>query len=222
VCLAHEDGVGRGYVSAACARELTRIRDAGADWVALTPFASLADPRSPVLGNSTDAGPDGESDEAVCEAAARAHAFGLRVWLKPQVWTAAGTGALAFTPSGWRQFFDGYDDILVHWALLADREGMDGLFVGHELASSTAADPARWREMIGRVRKVYAGPLSYDANWDEVARVSFWTRSTDRRVVLRAALRPAHARPRPARGGSDEGAHARCTRWRRRPGRPCC
>jgi len=174
VCLAHEDGVGRGYVSAACARELTRIRDAGADWVALTPFASLADPRSPVLGNSTDAGPDGESDEAVCEAAARAHALGLRVWLKPQVWTRGWEGALAFTPSGWRQFFDGYDDILVHWALLADREGMDGLFVGHELASSTAADPARWREMIGRVRKVYPGPLSYDANWDEVARVSFW------------------------------------------------
>jgi len=28
--------------------------------------------------------------------------------------------------------------------------------------------------MIGRVNRVYAGPLSYDANWDEVARVPFW------------------------------------------------
>ena len=174
VCVAHEDGVDRGYLSAACARELSRIRDAGADWVALTPFASLADPRSPALGNSTDAGPDGESDEAVCEAAARAHALGLRVWLKPQVWTRGWEGALAFSPAGWRQFFDGYDEILLHWALLAEREGLDGVFVGHELSSSTAADPARWREMIGRVRRVYAGPLSYDANWDEAARVSFW------------------------------------------------
>jgi len=174
VCVAHEEGVDRGYLSAACARELGRIRDAGADWVAFTPFASLADPRSPVLGNSTDAGPDGESDEAVCEAAARAHALGLRVWLKPQVWTRGWEGALAFSPAGWRQFFDAYNEILLHWALLAEREGLDGLVVGHELASSTAADPQRWREMIARVHRVYAGPLTYDANWDEVPRVPFW------------------------------------------------
>ena len=174
VCVAHEEGVDRGYLSAACARELARIRDAGADWVALTPFASLADSRVPVLGNSTDAGPDGESDEAVCEAAARAHALGLRVWLKPQVWTRGWEGALAFGPAGWRQFFDAYDEILLHWAILAEREGLDGLFVGHELASSTAADPERWRTLIGRARHVYAGPLTYDANWDEVARVPFW------------------------------------------------
>ena len=174
VCLAHEEGVDRGYVSAACNRELTRIHDAGADWVALTPFASLADPRVPALGNSTDSGPDGESDEAVCEAAARAHALGLRVWLKPQVWTRGWEGALVFSPAGWRQFFDGYEEILVHWALLADREDLDGLFIGQELASSTAADPERWRAMIGRVRGVYKGPLSYCANWDEAARVPFW------------------------------------------------
>ena len=174
VCLAHEEGVDRGYISAACARELVRIRDAGADWVALTPFALLADPRSPVLGNSTDSGPDGESDEAVCEAAARAHALGMRVWLKPQVWTRGWEGTITFNSAGWRQFFSGYDEILIHWALLAEREGLDGLFVGHELSSSTAADPERWRDMIGRVNRVYTGPLSYDANWDEVARVPFW------------------------------------------------
>jgi hypothetical protein len=172
--VAHDVGLERGYLSAACARELAHIRDAGADWVALTPFAWLADPRVPVLGNSTNAGPDGESDEAICEAAAHAHALGLRVWLKPHVWTRGWEGELQFGPSGWRQFFDGYEPLVVHWALLAAREDMDGFFIGHELASATAADPERWRAMIGRVRRIYAGNVSYCATWDEAPRVPFW------------------------------------------------
>ncbi|HEY6196424.1 MAG TPA: hypothetical protein VI504_15440, partial [Candidatus Eisenbacteria bacterium] len=174
VCLAHAVGLDRGYLSAACARQLAAVRDAGADWVSLTPFAWLADPTVPEIANSTDAGPDGESDEAVCEAAARAHALGLRVWLNPHVWTRGWAGELAFTPRGWQRFFDGYGELALHWAIVAEREGIDGFFVGHELASSTAAEPARWRTLIAGIRRVYAGMLSYSANWDEVERVPFW------------------------------------------------
>lgn len=174
VCLAHAVGLERGYLSAECARELGRIKEAGANWISLTPFAWLPDPREPVLASSVDAGPDGESDESVCEAAARARALGLKVWLKPHVWTRGWAGDLSFTPSGWARFFDAYEAVAIHWALLADREGMDGVFVGHELASSTAADPQRWRSIIGRVRRVYGGLVSYGANWDEAARVPFW------------------------------------------------
>lgn len=174
VCVAHAVGLERGYLSAECARQLVRIRDAGANWVSFTPFAWLGDPSVPELGNSTDSGPDGESDEAVCEAAARARALGLRVWLKPHVWTRGWAGELSFTPSGWQRFFDRYEQLALHWALLADREQLGGYFVGHELASSTTADPIRWRALIGRVRRVYGGLLSYGANWDEAARVPFW------------------------------------------------
>ncbi len=174
VCLAHTVGLEQGYLSRECVRQIARVREAGADWVSLTPFAWLADPRVPELGNSTEAGPDGESDEAVCEAAARARDAGLRVWLKPHLWTRGWAGELAFSPSGWQRFFAGYEEVLIHWALLAEREGLDGLFVGHELASSTATDPARWRALIGAVRRVYGGLLSYGANWDEASRVTFW------------------------------------------------
>jgi hypothetical protein len=174
VGLVHEVGLERGYLSAACARELTRIRDAGADWVTLTPFAWLADPRVPALRNSTNAGPDGESDEAICEAAARARSLGLRVWLKPHVWTRGWEGELKFGPSGWRQFLEGYEQLVIHWALLAAREELDGFFIGHELASATAADPERWRAMIGQVRRIHPGNVSYCAAWDEAANVPFW------------------------------------------------
>jgi hypothetical protein len=174
VCLAHGVGLERGYLSAECGRQLSRLRAAGANGISLTPFAWLAEPALPGLGNSSDSGPDGESDESIVEAAARAHALGLRVWLKPHVWTRGWAGDLTFTPAGWARFFEGYGEVALHWALLAEREGFDGYFVGHELASSTAAEPERWRALIGAVRRVYTGTLSYGANWDEAARVPFW------------------------------------------------
>ena len=130
--------------------------------MSLTPFAWLTDVREPELGNSSDSGPDGESDEAVAEAAARARARGLRVWLKPHLWARGWSGDLRFSAAAWPRFFDAYEEQLVHWALFAEREGLDGLFVGHELASATAADPGRWLEMIAGVRKLYGGLLSYD------------------------------------------------------------
>lgn len=174
VCVAHRTGLEHGYLSRACAQELAKVREAGADWIALTPFAWVADPKRPEVGVSAGAGPDGESDEALCEAAARAKALGLRVWLKPHVWTRGWAGELAFSPSEWPRFFAGYEAALVHWAILAEREGLAGLYVGHELPSATAADPARWRAMIAAVRRIYGGTLSYAANWDEAAAVPFW------------------------------------------------
>lgn len=174
VCLAHEVGLERGYLSAECARQLARIRESGANTVSLTPFAWLFDLREVEMGNSTDAGPDGESDEALVEAAARARALGLRVWLKPHLWTRGWSGDLSFTPTGWARFLDAWEEHALHWALLAERERMDGFMVGHELASATAADPARFRALVGRVRRVYGGLVSYVANWDEVERIPFW------------------------------------------------
>jgi len=219
VCLAHRVGLERGYLSAACARELTRIRDAGADAISLTPFAWLPDPRLPLLGNSSDAGPDGESDEAICEAAARAHAAGLRVWLKPHVWTRGWAGALAFGPTNWQRFFGQYREVLVHWALLAERENLDGLFVGHELASSTAADPERWRALIGQARRIYGGTLSYCANWDEAARVPFWDAVDVIGVSFYAPLAEHPSRdPAKLREGATqalEGLHALARRYGR-------
>jgi len=220
VCLEHSVGLERGYLSAEAARQLARIHDAGADWVSLTPFAWLADPREPVLGNSSDFGPDGESDEAVAEAAARAHALGLRVWLKPHVWTRGWAGDLAFGASGWTRFFTAYQEVLLHWALLAEREGIDGLFIGHELASATAASPARWRDLAGSVRRVYGGLVSYNANWDEAARVPFWDALDVIAVSFYSPLAEKRTRDeRALRRGADR-AVATLAPLARRYGRP--
>ena len=174
VCLAHNVSLEHGYLSAEAARELKNLRDAGAAWVSLTPFGYLPDQRTPVIFSSARGGPDEETDEAVCESAARAKALGLRVWLAPHLWTRGWAGDLEFSAEDWPRFFERYREFVLHWALLAERERIDGLVIGHELASSTARHPERWRALIADVRAVYTGTLTYEANWDEVARVPFW------------------------------------------------
>ncbi|HEY6866886.1 MAG TPA: hypothetical protein VI792_06495, partial [Candidatus Eisenbacteria bacterium] len=174
VCLAHAVSLEHGYLSADCARELATLQRLGANWISLTPFGFLPEGEPEILP-SADGGTEEESDEAVCEAGARARALGLRVWLKPHLWSRGWVGDLAFGPAGWGRFFDSYRTFILHYALLAEREGFDGLVVGHELASASLGFPERWRELIGEVRRVYHGTLTYDANWgDEVRGITFW------------------------------------------------
>jgi hypothetical protein len=175
VCLTHASRLGEGYLSGACARQLDTLRVMGAEWISLTTYGFLTSDDPPEIRPGTVAGPEAESDEAVAEAAARAHARGMKVWLAPRLWTRGWTGDLSYTPSGWTAFFEQYREFLLHQALLAQRERIEGLIVGHELASATAADPERWRAMIGEVRRIYDGTLCYAATGvDEAARIGFW------------------------------------------------
>ena len=175
VCLAHSVSLERGYLSASCAGELQRLRTLGANWVSLSPFGFVPGAGAPDIAMSADGGPDEETDESVAEAAARARALGLRVLLAPHLWSRGWTGSLEFGTAGWPRFFACYREFLIHYALLAEREGMDGLVIGHELGSATARDPGRWRALAGEVRRVYGGTLTYSANWDhEAEAIGFW------------------------------------------------
>jgi hypothetical protein len=175
VCLAHAVSLERGYLSAECAAQLDTLRAMGCEAVSLTPFGYLPSTRTPEIWPSTDGGPSGESDESVCEVTARAHARGMSVWLKPHLWTRGWVGELDFAPADWPRFFDRYRAFVLHYALLAEREGIEGLFVGHELVSASRRDPARWRALIADVRRVYSGTLTYGANWgEEVRAIPFW------------------------------------------------
>jgi hypothetical protein len=175
VCLAHAVSLERGYLSASCAAELKTLRGMGAGWVSLTPFGYLPSQSTPQIRPSSEGGTNEETDESIVEAGRRARAEGLRVWLKPHLWTRGWIGELAFSPAGWDEFFQQYREFILHYALIAEREGFDGLVVGHELVTSSLGFPDRWRAIIGDVRRVYGGTLTYGANWgDEVKKIQFW------------------------------------------------
>ncbi|MCB9646789.1 MAG: hypothetical protein H6730_09385 [Deltaproteobacteria bacterium] len=76
-------------------------------------------------------------------------------------------------PAAWDRFFTGYREFIVDQARFAEARKLPLFAVGVEY-KRTLQHEARWREIIAAVRKVYRGPITYAANWDEVEHVPFW------------------------------------------------
>jgi hypothetical protein len=63
--------------------------------------------------------------------------------------------------------------MLLHYADLAERNGVAMLVVGTEM-QTLSSDDARWRALIAEVREHFHGQLTYAANYDEFTQVRFW------------------------------------------------
>jgi hypothetical protein len=119
------------------------------------------------------------TDEAVTQAIQDLHNLGLKVMLKPHVDVLDGTWRGSIRPGNDSAWFASYAAFIVHYAALAQATGAELVCVGTELATLTDSRYlAQWAEIVGRVRDVYAGPLTYAANAtapaDEFTSVSFW------------------------------------------------
>jgi len=76
------------------------------------------------------------------------------------------------TDEEWDRFFSTYTEWIVRLAEFS--EGADAFAVGTELGG-TVHHEARWRAIVGDVRAVFSGHLTYAANWDAYERVGFWS-----------------------------------------------
>lgn len=157
-------------------RHLDGAVDAGADWIAQTPFGWARSLDDPEIVLATERVLWGETDSGLVATARWARERGIRTLLKPHLWVHGGwSGHIAMrSEADWRRWFDAYELWILHYARLAEVHHLDALAVGCELgeASRRAAD---WRRVIRRVRQVYHGPLTYCANWhDEAERLAFW------------------------------------------------
>lgn len=114
----------------------------------------------------------------------QARAQGLRVFVKPHVEIgrkgkrneAAWRGEIRFERAGdARAWFASYRGFVVELAALCEREGVELLAVGLELAGLSSSWPEEWRELIAAVRAVYSGRLTYCANWwGEFGKTELW------------------------------------------------
>lgn len=173
ITLAHEGFRTReGYGSDAALAQLARIRKLGADTVTLVPYGFT---RAPAETEVRWTGSD-ETDDRISRTVREARRLGLRVVLKPQLWSRGTfTGHIAFTDeTAFRRWMDSYRRYVLHYARMAELERADLFVIGTELGGLTVREAA-WRELIRDVRKVYAGPLTYAANWgEEFERIAFW------------------------------------------------
>src|SRR5260370_20938584 len=117
-----------------------------------------------------------ERDSAIEKLAAIAHSHGIKVLLKPQIWTREGAPInVDFTkPEDRKQYFDQYWLYLEHYAQLASKIHADLFSIGVEFTRMSKYDQ-EWRTLIAATRKIYPGPLVYSANWGtEFESVRFW------------------------------------------------
>ncbi len=74
----------------------------------------------------------------------------------------------------WRIVERSYEKYILQLAEVAEAQKVDLFAVGTELKKFSTQRPAFWRQLIQKVRKIYKGPITYAANWDEYHKISFW------------------------------------------------
>lgn len=182
ICYAHQYSLDHGYLSSSAGlQNLGYLRDsvhAGA--VSISPFGYIESATSPVIHHRYRVRGGGheahENDESLIAVTRNAHSLGMTVMLAPHLWgRRVWCGEWhAGTEADWRRLFDEYSRFILHYAAVAEYAGCDMLQVGKELGGTTHREP-EWRELIGRIRKIYTGPLVYGANWDhEYGAIGWW------------------------------------------------
>jgi hypothetical protein len=160
------------YDSQAARDIIRQLPSYGVNSVALVPFGFDDHTVSRVRPWSTSWG----NDDGIRQLARLAHSLGLKVFLKPHLWRAAGDPSqLDLSAPGFRaKWFDDYQKFLEHYALLATEIHADVFCVGVEFETMSVYD-ADWRRMIARAREIYPGPLTYAAgSGPEFENITFW------------------------------------------------
>lgn len=153
---------------------LRELKALGVDAIQVVPFAFQPDIESPEIRFR---------DHTATQTAfiREAHSLGLRVLLKPHIWSHQFRGARwrgnlrMHSEADWKKWFASYTDFILHYARIAEATGVEVMCIGLEYVVATRERPEDWRALIAATRAVYHGPLTYAANLhDELAALSFW------------------------------------------------
>jgi hypothetical protein len=166
------------YDSATGGTSRAALADTGANWMGLLLTWYQQDASSTVIARNPDPNKD-HSDARIRAAIRDAHSRGIQVMLKPHVDALNGQWRGDFNPGAPDAWFQSYTQFIVHYAQIAQEEGVELYCMGTEFKTiSGAANRDRWVAVINAIRNVYSGPLTYAANAtfpaDEFTSVSFW------------------------------------------------
>lgn len=176
--LAHIHKIGSGYGSDNSRNMHFHLKGIGYDTVQLNTFAYMRDRGQ--TGIITDGDPT-MADRYLIDEIRNLHRSGFQVMLKPHIWI----GGWNFDADNWRskidfadlggrkQWFSNYTKFILGQAVLAEKTGVEILVVGTELVG-VSKYTEEWKELIGEVRKVYSGRLTYAAEGMNAKSVEFW------------------------------------------------
>lgn len=170
ITFTHEFRNGWGYGSDMAGKQLQHIRGLGGTAIALVPYASFSTPPRNDFRFRLS-----ESDERVVRSIDQAHAAGLQVMLKPQLWGRIFTGDIRYERAeDFEVWFQRYRRWILHFARMAELHGVELFCIGNEL-NGVSGYEQHWRGLIQDVRRIYRGPLTFAANWnEEFEQITFW------------------------------------------------
>ncbi len=154
---------------------MLELKDVNVAWVAVVPYAFTPKNEARVhFGNNHQWW--GETPEGAKETIRLAKKNNLGVMLKPQVWMhGSWVGDMEFEKeSDWLQWESDYRDYIITFAKIAAEHEVEILCVGTEFKRSAVIREQYWRDLIGEIRTIYKGDLTYSANWDEFESMPFW------------------------------------------------
>ncbi|MFQ5651942.1 MAG: glycoside hydrolase TIM-barrel-like domain-containing protein [bacterium] len=151
------------------------------NWIVQIPFGWQGSTNSPSIKLVTSGVHWGETDIGIETTTRMAKQAGIKTLLKPHIWLQRSEqgkwrGEIEMdSERDWGFWFANYRKLILHYAWLAEKNGIEALSVGTELYATAVKREQDWRDLIADVRKVYHGKLTYSANWyREFEEVQFW------------------------------------------------
>jgi HD-GYP domain-containing protein (c-di-GMP phosphodiesterase class II) len=158
------------YTRASAREAITELRGMGVRQIALVPTWYMDDASDSTVAPDPQRTP---TDASLVELMRAARNAGMSVLLKPHIDLADGTFRGEIQPADAATWWASYEDMVDHYATLAERGGAQALTVGVEL-KSMSGDTSAFQRLIAGARDRFGGTLTYAANWDEVDNVQFW------------------------------------------------
>ncbi len=161
-----------------------QMKEVGANAVVLVPFLEQDGAQSLDVRYS-----DAVTKAQLVAAIRYAHQYRMQVTVKPQM-LVPGSWAGEIDhhdQAGWSAWFSSYSRQIVECARLAQREGVHAFVIGTEL--NRAAGRVDWPALIGQVRQVFHGRVTYAAqNVEGVKDFAYWSMLDAVSVTLYPAL----------------------------------
>ncbi|SDY95458.1 hypothetical protein SAMN05421736_104310 [Evansella caseinilytica] len=153
------------YRTKQAVESLKKLKETGSEWIALA-FYTYQETYS-ATEITFDYGYT-ITDRDIAFAVKQAKLHGLKICLKPVVNCKDGIwrARIGFPEEAdfyWEKWFRSYTAFLLHYAELAEELGCEMLCIGCEMIG-TESRTEQWSALIDNVRKVYHGPITYNAN----------------------------------------------------------
>ena len=143
-------------------RSLNDLRATGANYLTISPGWETDNKWSSNVERKSRT----PEDYKLIYAIRKAKSLGMDVMLKPHLDPKDGGWRAFIDPSNKQKFFENYEDMIMHYAIISEQEGVAMLSIGAELykLSTNPNNEQYWNSLIENVRNVFSGQLTYSGN----------------------------------------------------------